>query len=326
MTWQAFVFNLALNKRAVMKIVALAGGVGGAKLLDGLANCLAPEDLTAIVNTGDDFDFFGLRICPDLDTVCYTFAGISNPETGWGRSAETWRVLENIKKLGGPDWFRLGDSDLATHLERTRRLKLGETLSCITSHFCHSWGIRVNVIPMSDSIVRTIVFTDQLGPLPFQEYFVLHRCQPVVKSFSFEGIQAAQAAPKVLDLIYEADYVIFCPSNPWVSIDPILNVNGICESLHGKKVIAVSPLIGGDAVKGPASKMFTEMGIKPSAIAVADHYRSFITGFVLDHQDSYEKDQIYSWGIIPFETDILMKDQGDRQRLANEILTFCRDL
>ena len=207
-----------------MKIVALAGGVGGAKLAHGLAQILPPEDLTVIVNTGDDFEHYGLYISPDLDTVCYTLAGLANPKTGWGRKNETWQAIENAKVLGGPDWFNLGDQDLGTHLERTRRMKAGQTLSQITRDFCKAWGIGPTVLPMSDQPVRTIVETDE-GELAFQEYFVHRRCEPKVKGFRFEGIDTAEAAPGALEAIEAADAVVICPSNPWVSIDPILAVD-----------------------------------------------------------------------------------------------------
>ena len=206
-----------------MKITALAGGVGGAKLAHGLAQVLSPEELTIIVNTGDDFEHLGLTICPDLDTVCYTLANLANPETGWGRVDETWNVISNIEKLGGPNWFRLGDSDIATHIERTRRLREGQTLTQITKDFCRAWGIKHTILPMSDSPVRTMVNTDE-GELTFQEYFVHRRCEPRVKSFRFEGVEIAEPTISVKEAIESADVIVICPSNPWVSIDPILQV------------------------------------------------------------------------------------------------------
>ena len=209
-----------------MKIVALAGGVGGAKLAHGLAQILPSEELTVIVNTGDDFEHYGLYISPDLDTVCYTLAELANPETGWGRKNETWGAIENAKTLGGPDWFNLGDQDLGTHLERTRRLKNGQTLSQITCDFCKAWGVGPSVLPMSDQPVRTIVETGE-GDLAFQEYFVHRRCEPKVKGFRFEGINTAEAAPGALKAIDQAEAVVICPSNPWVSIDPILAIAGM---------------------------------------------------------------------------------------------------
>ena len=263
-----------------MKIVALAGGVGGAKLAHGLAQILPPEDLTVIVNTGDDFEHLGLTICPDLDTVCYTLAGLANPDTGWGRENETWNTISNIEKLGGPNWFRLGDQDFATHLERTRRLKEGKSLSQVTREFCKAWGIKQTVLPMSDSPVRTIVDTDE-GELAFQEYFVHRHCEPRVKGFRFDGVEVAQPVIGAREAIESAQAVVICPSNPWVSIDPILRV---LKEIN-KPVVAVSPIIGGKTVKGPAAKMYAELGIEPSALAVAEHYRNLLTGFVLDSQD-----------------------------------------
>ncbi|HNO85721.1 MAG TPA: 2-phospho-L-lactate transferase, partial [Anaerolineales bacterium] len=247
-----------------MKITALAGGVGGAKLAHGLAQILPSQDLTIIVNTGDDFEHLGLSICPDLDTVCYTLAGLANPETGWGRVNETWNTIANIEKLGGPNWFRLGDQDIATHLERTRRLKGGETLSQITKDFCKAWGIQPTILPMTDAPVRTIVDSDE-GELAFQEYFVHRQCGPKVKGFQFDGVEAAEPAFGVREAVESADAIIICPSNPWVSVDPILRV----IPLPKKKIVAVSPIIGGKTVKGPAAKMYAELGIEPSALAVA---------------------------------------------------------
>lgn len=305
-----------------MKIVALAGGVGGAKFAHGLAQHLSPENLTVIVNTGDDFDHFGLHVSPDIDTVCYTLAGLANNETGWGRAGETWQALENAVRLGGPDWFRLGDQDLGTHLERTRRLQAGEPLSAITRHFCEVWGIRSTVLPMSDDPVRTMVRVKPDRVLPFQEYFVREQCRPVVTGFHFSGSAEARPAPGTINAIQEADLVVLCPSNPWVSIDPILSIPGIREAIERKPVFGVSPLIGGRAVKGPAAKMFSELGIQPTAKAVAEHYRDLLTGFVLDNTDRSEVTEIAQWGIISLATDILMRDINDRKRLAIEVLSF----
>ena len=301
-----------------MKIVALAGGVGGAKLAHGLAQILAPEDLTIIVNTGDDFEHLGLSICPDLDTVCYTLAGLANPETGWGRANETWNTIENIEKLGGPNWFRLGDQDIATHLERTRRLKGGESLSQITKDFCEAWGIKHTILPMTDSPVRTIVDTDE-GELAFQEYFVHRRCEPRVKGFRFDGVEVAEPVIGAREAIESADAIVICPSNPWVSIDPILRV---IQKIN-KPVIAVSPIIGGKTVKGPAAKMYAELGIEPSALAVAEHYRGLLSGFVLDSVDS-ELSILIS--VKTLVTDTLMKNLADRTRLAMDVLNFVGSL
>jgi len=305
-----------------MKIVALAGGVGGAKLAHGLAQILPPEDLTVIVNTGDDFEHLGLTICPDLDTVCYTLAGLANPETGWGRQNETWNTISNIEKLGGPNWFRLGDQDFGTHLERTRRLKEGQSLSQVTKDFCKAWGIKQTVLPMSDSPVRTMVNTDE-GELAFQEYFVHRHCEPRVKGFRFDGVEGVQPAIGAREAIESAQAIVICPSNPWVSIDPILAVTGVRPKLAGKSVIAVSPIIGGQTVKGPAAKMFFELGIQPTALAVANHYGKLLSGFVLDTVDENLGKEIS----IPLRiTNTLMKIQDDRRRLAQDVLNLIQIL
>jgi LPPG:FO 2-phospho-L-lactate transferase len=304
-----------------MKIVAFAGGVGGAKLAQGLAQVLPSQDLTVVVNTGDDFEHLGLYICPDLDTVCYTLAGLANPETGWGRAGETWNTISNIEKLGGPAWFRLGDSDIATHLERTRRLKEGNSLSQVTKDFCMAWGIAPTVLPMTNSPVRTMVDSDE-GELAFQEYFVHRRCEPRVKGFRFDGADVAEPAPGVREALESSDAIVFCPSNPWVSIDPILKVVKEVK----KPVIAVSPIIGGKTVKGPAAKMYSELGIEPSALAVAMHYRTILKGFVLDNEDKEMEDPIKRLGFATLVTNTLMNQLTDRPRLANDVLNFIGSL
>jgi LPPG:FO 2-phospho-L-lactate transferase len=303
-----------------LKIVALAGGVGGAKLAHGLAQILPPENLTVIVNTGDDFEHYGLTICPDLDTVCYTLAGLANPKTGWGRINESWNAFENFSKLGGPDWFQLGDQDLGTHLERTRRLKAGESLSQITRDFCRAWGIEHTILPMSDQPVRTVVATQE-GDLAFQEYFVHRRCEPKVKGFRFEGVDRAKPAPGLYEAIQAAEAVIICPSNPWVSIDPILRVLSKIE----KPIYAVSPIIGGETVKGPAAKMYRELGIEPSAFAVANHYRGLLTGFVLDSVDAQLIGTVQGLNMQVLVTNTLMNSHDNRRQLANELLSFIGD-
>jgi len=302
-----------------LKIVALAGGVGGSKLAHGLAQILPPEGLTVIVNTGDDFEHYGLYICPDLDTVCYTLAGLANPETGWGLINETWSVIENASKLGGPNWFRLGDHDLGTHLERTRRLNKGQTLTQITKDFCKAWGIEHTVLPMSDQPVRTIVETDE-GELAFQEYFVHRRCEPRVKGFRFDGVKNAEPAHGACEALQSADAVIICPSNPWVSIDPILKV--ISHWGKRKPVVAVSPIIGGQTVKGPAAKMYRELGIEPSALAVANHYRDLATGFVLDKIDKQLEGAVMGLNMRTLVTNTLMNSLDNRSQLAKDVLNF----
>lgn len=307
------------NNMSELKIVALAGGVGGARLSDGLAQVIQPEDLTVIVNVGDDFTFLGLRISPDLDTVYYTLAGLENPETGWGRNNDTWKVLDNLRQLGMPDWFQLGDTDIATHLARTIRLGRGDTLSQITHDFCQVWRIKVNVLPMSDDVIQTMIYTNQ-GDLEFQEYFVHRRCKPVVKGFSFEGVEKSRPAKGTIEAIDHCNAVVICPSNPWVSIDPILAIKGYKEALKNHPVFAVSPIIGTQTVKGPAAKMFFEMGIQPSALAVAQHYAGIIDYIFIDSSDQDLINDINKLGIQAISTDILMHDRNDRRRLAREIV------
>lgn len=304
-----------------MKVVALAGGVGGAKLAHGLAQVLDPSDLTIVVNTADDFEHVGLHISPDLDTVSYTLAGISNSRTGWGRADETWNALTVLERLGGPHWFQIGDRDLGTHLERTRRLKAGEPLSSITREFCRAWGVGPLVLPMTDSTVRTIVQTNE-GDLEFQEYFVHRQCVPRVKGFHFQGATTARPAPGVLESLASADRVIICPSNPWVSIAPILSIPGVNRAVAARKAVAVSPLIGGRAVRGPADKMYSELGIQPSALAVAEHYRDVICGFVMDALDASLEAKVQAMRLRVRLTETLMRSDAERRQLAQVVLDF----
>jgi LPPG:FO 2-phospho-L-lactate transferase len=304
-----------------MKMVALAGGVGGAKMVHGMASVLPADQLTVVVNTGDDFVHMGLLISPDLDTVLYTLAGLASQERGWGRADETWSFMETLGALGGPTWFRLGDRDLALHIERTRQLRSGMPLSEFTRRICDRLAVDVRILPMSDDPVRTIVTTDE-GELAFQEYFVARRCEPVVHEFHFEGIQAAQPAPGVLDALHEATAVLFCPSNPWVSIAPILAVPGLRDALQQKFTIAVSPIIAGQAVRGPAAKMYAELGISPSPLTVAEQYGSLLSGFVFDTRDERYAEDLITRGLKLYMTDIHMRDLEDRARLARELLTF----
>jgi len=310
----------------MQKIVALAGGVGGAKLAEGLYRTLPPDSLTVIVNTGDDFDHLGLRICPDLDTVCYTLAGLANPETGWGRADETWNCIASISVLGGSSWFRLGDRDLATHLERTQRLRSGQPLSQVTHDFCQAWGITCNILPMTDQIVATCVQTAEEGELEFQDYFVRRQCQPRIEGFRFTGIESARPAPGVEQALREADCVVICPSNPWVSVSPILSIPGIGELMKQQTVVAVSPLIGGQALKGPAAKMYRELGFEPSALTVARHYGSLLTGMVIDERDRELGSSISESGIIPLVTQTVMLNEADRVNLGRTVYQFCERL
>jgi LPPG:FO 2-phospho-L-lactate transferase len=246
---------------------------------------------------------------------------MANPATGWGRTGETFNALESLAVLGGPSWFRLGDRDLGTHLERTRRLRSGEGLSQITRHFCRQWGVRLTVLPMTDDSQPTWVYTDE-GELPFQEYFVHRQCRPRVRGFRFEGAELAQPAPGVLDALQAADGIVICPSNPWVSIDPILAVPGMRTAMSSKFVLGVSPIIGGKTVKGPAAKMYAEMGIVPSALAVAEHYGSLLSAFVLDQVDIEQAHTLRQRGLPTLPVDTWMHSPGDRRRLAKEVLEF----
>lgn len=308
-----------------MKIVALAGGVGGAKLVDGLAAVLPPQDVTVIVNTGDDFEHLGLRICPDLDTVLYTLAGLADPTRGWGRADESWHFLEEIERIGGPTWFGLGDRDLALHVERTRRLNAGETLSQLTSSLQKELGVRVCLLPMTDDQVETLVHTED-ETLTFQEYFVARRAKPVVRSFEFHGVEVAEPAPGVLQAIEQADFVILCPSNPWLSLDPIMAIAGMRQAVTCKPVIGVSPILGHKTFKGPAAKIYSEMGVKPSALAVAEHYQDILDGWMIDTLDVSLTEQIEALGMEVRTSDILMVDREDRRRLAGEVLQFAREV
>ena len=313
-------------------ILALAGGVGGAKLAAGLQTALdTPGDLLTVVNTGDDFEHLGLTICPDLDTVMYTLSGRANPETGWGLAGETWHFLEALGTLGGEDWFRLGDRDLATHVERTRRLRSGETLSRVTADLSARLGVPSRIAPMSDDPVRTVVETRDEGDLPFQEYFVRRRYEPAVQGLRFEGAPAARMSAAfeaaLADPTLEA--VVICPSNPYLSVDPILAVPGVREALArcAAPVVAVSPIVGGRAIKGPAAKIMEESGVEVSAASVAARYRHLLDGFILDETDRALAAAIESEGTAGLSVRVeqtVMRTGDDRTRLAASSLGFAR--
>jgi LPPG:FO 2-phospho-L-lactate transferase len=308
------------------RVVALSGGVGGAKLSLGLYRSLPADALTVVVNTGDDFSHLGLRISPDIDTTLYTLAGLVNPETGWGRRDETWTFMNTLATLGGETWFRLGDGDLALHVERTGRLARGESLSEVTAELAMRFGIRATVLPMSDDLVATRVATPS-GELGFQEYFVHLQCQPRVTALRFDGASVARPAPGIATALAGKDLaaVIICPSNPYLSIDPVLAVPGIRSLLRaaGAPVIAVSPLIGGRAVKGPTAKIMTELSLPVSPLEVVRHYRGLIDGFVLDRRDEHLAGQ---FDLPVCVTDTLMVSLDDRLRLANDVLRFASSL
>lgn len=308
-------------------ILALAGGVGGARLASGLARELPAADLTVAVNVGDDFEHLGLSISPDLDTVMYTLAGVHNPQEGWGRFDETWSFMETLEQLGGDTWFRLGDRDLAVHVERTRRLRRGDTLSAITADFCARLGIRHPVLPVTDTPVQTVVDTND-GELSFQEYFVRRRCEPVVRSFRFDGAEAACLSRPLASLLGSGalEGVIICPSNPWLSVAPILAVAPLREFLESKRVpvVAVSPIIAGSAVKGPAAKIMRELGLEPSAQAVCRHYGALVDGWVIDTQDAGSQAAIAAGGAVVTVADTLMVGPEKSRKLACEALALLR--
>jgi LPPG:FO 2-phospho-L-lactate transferase len=309
-------------------IVALAGGVGGAKLAEGLA-AVVSGDLSVVVNTGDDFEHFGLAVSPDLDTVMYTLAGIANAETGWGLAGETWGFLDQATRLGGPAWFRIGDRDLATHVLRTERLRRGENLTSITADLCRRLGIKARILPMSDAPVRTVVHTPE-GALAFQEYFVRRRCEVAVTGFTFDGADRARPTEEVRSALQHPALaaIVICPSNPFVSIDPILAVPGLKDLLRESRVpiMAVSPIIGGAAVKGPAAKMMRELGREVSAATVAAYYRDLVDGIVIDEADAGLASHIEAMEMAVLIVPTLMRSSADRRALALGCLDFARDL
>ncbi len=303
-----------------MKLTALAGGVGGAKLAHGFSKLLSSDEFTVIVNTGDDFKHFGLDISPDLDTVCYTLADRSNLSTGWGRRDETFHVLETIRELGGPDWFSLGDKDLALHMERTRRLNEGHSLTDVSLELEREMGIQHKILPMCDEKVSTLVNTIEYGEIPFQEYFVLHKFMPIVKDFRFQGIENAKPSQAVILSLQEADVIVICPSNPFVSINPIISLDGIKEILRNKYVIAVSPIIGGKAVKGPLGKMLRELRYDVHPISILEIYKDFLNCFYIDTVDFTENMKNGLSGIIIKAEKILLPDIVARKKLAANII------
>lgn len=305
-------------------IVALAGGVGGAKLAAGLATVLPPEELLIAVNVGDDFEHLGLTVCPDLDTVTYTLAGIANRTQGWGLEGETWNFMAMLRDLGGEDWFNLGDRDMALHVLRTQRLKT-QTLSTVTADIAASLGIRHRIAPVSDDPVRSMVETDE-GELAFQDYFVRRRCEPRFLSIRYDRADVATPSPALAEAFSNPalEAIIICPSNPFLSIGPILAIPGIRRALESRRVpvVAVSPFIGGKAVKGPAAKIMNERGFEATPSAVVDYYAGLLDGLVIDHADA----ALPCTGPAILADDTLMRDAADRERLARITLDFARSL
>lgn len=316
----------ALGDHTSARVLALSGGVGGAKLALGLSAVLDAGSLAVAVNTGDDFEHLGLHVSPDLDTMLYTLAGLSDPVRGWGRADESWNFMSALSSLGGESWFALGDRDLAVHVERTQRLRAGETLTSIVADMASRLKVAVRIVPMTDSPVRTVVHTRD-GPLPFQDYFVRHRCAPVVTAVSFTGVAQARPSPAFVDAVADPGLraIVIAPSNPYLSIDPILAVPGAREALERVRVpvIAVSPLIHGKAVKGPTAKIMSELGIDATPSAIADHYKGLIDGLVIDESDAASADRV---GVPVAVTRTLMNDLDDRRHLARAVLAFAERL
>lgn len=303
-----------------LNVVVLVGGVGGAKLAYGLARILPPENLTVIVNTGDDFWHYGLRICPDLDTIMYTLAGVVDKANGWGVGSDTVNLLDALRRYGEDPWFRLGDQDVATHLLRTQWLREGRSLTDVTARLAAALAIKPTILPMTDDPVATIVNTAEYGEIAFQEYFVRYRWQPVVRSLRLDGIEQAVMTPAVYDAVRTADIILIGPSNPWLSIDPILNIPGLRGLIVSRSIprVAVTPIVGGRALKGPAAKLMAELGYEPAPEAVAQHYGEVINGFVYDRSDGELPIALpYS---ASFET--IMKTENDKIVLAETVLQW----
>lgn len=298
-----------------MKVAALSGGVGGAKLAEGLMR--AGADLTVIANTGDDFEHLGLSVSPDIDSLVYALSGLADRERGWGRASESWSFMGALGALGGETWFNLGDSDLAMHVLRSRRLAAGEPLSAVTAAFLSRLGVAARVIPATDQRLRTLVETES-GQLAFQHYFVRERTAPRVTGFTFEGAETARPAPGALEALSEAGRIVICPSNPYISIDPILAVAGYRKAV--RDAVCVSPIVGGRAVKGPAAKMMSELGLEPSSLAVARHYRGLIRALVIDEADAREAPAIEAEGVRAVVAPTLMAGPEDAERLARIVL------
>ncbi len=305
-----------------LKVTALAGGVGGAKLLVGLDKILQPGQLTAIVNTGDDFSHFGLHISPDLDSVCYALAGLEDTVHGWGRKDESWQVIEELRRIGAPDWFALGDKDLAWHLERRHLLNGGKTLTEVTAHFCERNGIQSLVLPMSNDSAPTLIKTKDGEWLGFQDYFVRLQCQPEIAEIALLGNRDIGASGLAIQALTDADLIVLAPSNPWVSIDPILALRGVRNILLQKPLVAVSPIVQGSALKGPAAKMFKDLGIEPSALAVRQHYDDILDGFIFDDLDSEIAENWPPSAIIKESFQTIMKDEADKVTLAKAVISL----
>ncbi len=304
-----------------MEIVALAGGVGASKLLLGLSRVMDPRALTVIVNTGDDLVMHGLAISPDLDIVTYTLACAVNPKTGWGLRGDTFQALEIFQKYGGEGWFHLGDRDLATHIHRTALLRSGATLTEVTEAIRRAWGVHARILPMSDQAVPTMIRTE-IGVIHFQEYLVKHRAELTVKEIIFDGVEAARPAPGVLEAIAAAEGIVLCPSNPLISIGPILAVPGVREALrqHRERVVAVCPIVGGKSLKGPSDKMMKQLGLEVSALGVAKLYADIAGTMIIDSEDTLQKHAIEALGMRVEVRATTMRTSADKERVARAVL------
>ena len=309
-------------------LIAISGGIGGAKLCYGLDQILQPEQLRVIANTGDDFLYLGFYISPDIDTLIYTLAGVNNKETGWGREDETWKTHNVLGELGADNWFKLGDKDLALHLHRSKALRNGETLTSITQDIAERFKLKTIILPMSDHIIQTVVDTDK-GSMPFQEYFVKESTTPKVREISFES-KHPKTTKEVLEAINDPELsgFLIAPSNPYLSIDPILSIDKIKQTImqSNKPRVAVSPIIGRDSVKGPTAKIMQEMGLEVNVMTIANHYENLIDGLIIDNTDEEYIQAIESFGIKVKVTNILMHDNDDKTRLAEEAIEFLNEL
>ena len=306
-----------------VQVLALAGGVGGAKLVVGLSHCLEPGELVVAVNTGDDEEFHGLHVSPDLDTVMYTLAGLSNPDTGWGLKGDTFEALAMLRNYGGDTWFNLGDRDLATHIRRTQLLAEGFSLSEVTSQLCSALGVENSIVPMSDQHVHTVLDTSE-GRLSMQEYFVQRRAQPEVRAVGYEGAAEAEMSQGLEAALSEARMLVVCPSNPALSVEPILQVAGVRERLEsfGGLRVAVSPIVGDDAVRGPAGSIMAGLGQEVSVVGIARAYREFCDVLVIDRRDEARAAAVAEEGLRPVVTNTIMESLQDRIELARTVLSL----
>ena len=311
------------------RYLALTGGIGGAKLALGLSKILSGDELAFVVNTADDFEHLGLHISPDIDTLVYTLADENNLETGWGRRDESWQFMSALEALGGETWFRLGDKDLAMNVERSKRLKRGALLGQVTAELAQSLGLEHRILPMSNNPVRTLVHTAD-GRMDFQDYFVREQCKPIVESFEYRGAATARVNPDIFEWLGSAKLagIVLCPSSPFISIDPILSLAGLRQALRDSAVpvVAISPIVGGESLKGPLKKMLREMSVPTSASWIAEHYRDFVDGFVLDSADESLASEIESTGVATIVTNTVMNSLDDRVRLAQSCLEFIASL